>query len=459
MYGSWQNEKTFHITENSIPRITGSNLPRGIVGSSYSGSVFGSWGNLERAWSLDSGDLPAGVGLSVAGEIAGTPAEAGTFGFVVRLNDGDRVYGPSDEDTLALATTVDATNEVPSITTTTLPEGGLSLAYSASLVGTGGNGPLTWTLASGSLPPGLTLSEGGLISGIPQTLGKRTFTVRVGDDDTITDSSDQATKELSITVVPSPRLTNVSMRAFAGAGDDTLVVGFHIAGKGQKTVLIRGVGPKLLDHQVPNVVADPQITLYKEQTVLDSNNDWDASLAPVFLNAGAFALDPGSKDAAMTATLAPGGYTIHLVNNGPVAEALVEVYDISRDAGTRLVNVSSRLRVRTGQLAILGTAVTGGPISVLARNVGPGIAEYLVNPLDALPDPHLKLYSGQTMMAENEDWDPALLPFFGSAGAFTIDEGSKDAAIRAQFQIGGYTVHSTGNGGQGVAIIEIYESP
>jgi hypothetical protein len=391
--------------------------------------------------------------------LSGTPTTGQSSSFVISVGDSDGVSAVIDEDTAAIMIIVDAENTVPSITTASLPDAGLSLAYTASLAGTGGNGLLKWSIASGSLPSGLSLSEGGLISGIPQALGTFNFTARVGDDDTITGTADEATKELSITVLPAPRLTNVSIRAFAGTGEGTLIVGFYIAGTGQKTVLIRGIGPKLLDHNVPSVVADPQIALFTGQTVLGTNDDWHSSLAPVFINAGAFALNPGSKDAAMTATLEPGSYTIHLGNNGPVAEALVEVYDISRDAGTRLVNVSSRLRFHPGQLAILGTAVTGGPVSVLARNVGPGIAEYLVNPLDALPDPHLRLFAGQTMMSENEDWDPALLPFFESAGAFTIDEGSKDAAIRAQFQIGGYTVHSTGNTGEGVALIEIYESP
>ncbi|HUF10791.1 MAG TPA: immunoglobulin domain-containing protein [Rhodothermales bacterium] len=448
-----------YVYSNSVPKIISANVPRGVVGISYSVHMEATGGDQCLIWSLVSGQLPTGLTLSSDGVISGVPTSQGTWSFVLRVADGDSFSEPFDEGTIDLVITVDATDSVPVITTTSLPDAGLSLAYLHSIAVSGGNGPLTWTLASGSLPPGLTLSEGGLITGIPQALGTRTFTVRVGDDDTITGPSDESTKELSITVVPAPRLTNVSMRAFAGAGDNTLVVGFHIAGTGLKTVLIRGVGPKLLDYNVPSVVADPSITLFKDLTVLATNNDWNPLLAPTFLDAGAFALDFGSKDAAMTATLGPGGYTIHLVNNGPIAEGLIEVYDISRDAGSRLVNVSSRLRFQPGQLAILGTAVTGGPITVLARNVGPGIAEYLVNPLDALPDPHLKLYTGQTMMSENEDWDPALLPFFGSAGAFTIDEGSKDAAIRAQFQIGGYTVHSTGNGGEGVAIIEIYESP
>ena len=161
----------------------------------------------------------------------------------------------------------------------------------------------------------------------------------------------------------------------------------------------------------------------------------------------------------MTITLPPGGYTVHLVNDGPVAEGLIEVYDISRDLGSRLTNVSCRLNMKPGQLVILGTALIGSQVSVLARNVGPGLAQYLPNPGEVLADPHLCVYSGGTEIAVNDDWEAATGNYFGPVGAFGLGAGSKDAAIRVPFTPGGITVHATGNGGSGVAIIELYESP
>lgn len=222
---------------------------------------------------------------------------------------------------------IDATNEVPAVTTESLPDAGLSLAYSANLAGSGGNGLLKWSKAGGNLPPGLTLTPGGLISGIPQAPGTFNFTVRVADDDTITGSSDEAMEELSIAVLPARRLTNVSIRAFAGAGEDTLIVGFYIAGTGRKTVLIRGIGPKLLAHNVPSVVADPSIALYRKRDPLKTNNNWDAALAPVFVDAGAFPLDVGTKDAAIRAQFQTGAYTVHAAGNGGQGVALIEIYE------------------------------------------------------------------------------------------------------------------------------------
>ncbi|HUG11947.1 MAG TPA: immunoglobulin domain-containing protein, partial [Opitutaceae bacterium] len=257
----------------------------------------------------------------------------------------------------------------------------------------------------------------------------------------------------------TPRLINVSARAFAGEGDGTLILGFHISGTGEKTVLIRGVGPRLAFYNVPGVVADPMITLYSADTVIGGNDDWDPWLAADFAAIGAFALESGSKDSALKVTLPPGGYTVHLLNGGPVAEAMLEVYDLSRDLGSRITNVSSRVKFEQGRTAILGFGIVAGQMPVLVRAVGPELANYGIPADEVLADPHLRIYRGHDEVAVNDDWAAETGERFAPAGAFPLDAGSKDAAIRAQFLIGGYTVHSTGNGGEGVAIIEIYESP
>jgi len=270
-------------------------------------------------------------------------------------------------------------------------------------------------------------------------------------------TSDSAALEIDTT----PRLINVSCRGVAGSGDNTLVMGFYVNGSGSKTLLIRGVGPRLADFIEEEVVANPSITIYRGETPIDGMEDWDPSLAATFTHMGAFALNPGSKDAAMTITLeASHTYTVHLVNPGPVAEALIEVYDLSRDLGSRLTNVSCRFNMQPGQKIILGTSSIGGSTHVLARNVGPGIAGFLQNPLDALADPHLRVYSGDTEIAVNDDWEAATGAYFGPTGAFGLDADSKDAAIRVPLAVGGHTIHATGKGGTGgIAIIELYESP
>src|SRR5205823_2729323 len=68
------------------------------------------------------------------------------------------------------------------ITTTALPNGSLNVAYSSTLSANGGSTPYGWSITSGSLPTGLTLtSASGVISGTPSVTGTFSFTTRVND--------------------------------------------------------------------------------------------------------------------------------------------------------------------------------------------------------------------------------------------------------------------------------------
>lgn len=75
------------------------------------------------------------------------------------------------------------------ITTTTLPIGEEGIAYSQTIGTSGGVAPLTFTVASGSLPTGLSLgSSTGVLSGTPTTAGEYSFVVEVEDDNAATDT-------------------------------------------------------------------------------------------------------------------------------------------------------------------------------------------------------------------------------------------------------------------------------
>lgn len=126
------------------------------------------------------------------------------------------------------------------------------------------------------------------------------------------------------------RLINLSVRAKAGAGAEVLIAGFVIA-DGPRRVLLRAVGPGLTAFGVNGVLEDPQLDLYREQTRMDGNGDWAGN--PIVTQAaqrvGAFALAPGSKDAAMVVLLSPGAYSVQAKGaDGATGVALVEVYEI-----------------------------------------------------------------------------------------------------------------------------------
>jgi len=124
----------------------------------------------------------------------------------------------------------------------------------------------------------------------------------------------------------STLLTNLSARSFVGTGADILIVGFTVV-DGPIKLLIRGVGPTLSAFGVGGVLFDPQLKVYSGSNLVSENGDWSSSLAPSFAAVGAFALPANSRDAAVSVTLQPGGYTAQLSGvNSTSGVALVEVY-------------------------------------------------------------------------------------------------------------------------------------
>jgi hypothetical protein len=133
------------------------------------------------------------------------------------------------------------------------------------------------------------------------------------------------------------RLKNVSARNQVGTGSDILIAGFVINGNVPKRLVIRGIGPRLIGFNVSGVLADPVLEVHTRindvDTVFASNDNWSdedfgGAMQTAFSQVGAFGLDSGSKDAALSVTLPAGQYTVHVKGvNNTTGEALVEVYD------------------------------------------------------------------------------------------------------------------------------------
>ncbi len=135
----------------------------------------------------------------------------------------------------------------------------------------------------------------------------------------------------SAVTASTPRLVNISARAQAGSGADTLIAGFVVSGTGSKTVLIRAIGPGLAQFGVSGVLTDPELRLYQGSTLIGSNDDWGgtAGLTTAFGRVGAFALPAGSWDAALLVTLQAGTYSAQVSGiGGATGVALVEVYEL-----------------------------------------------------------------------------------------------------------------------------------
>ena len=127
-------------------------------------------------------------------------------------------------------------------------------------------------------------------------------------------------------------MLNASTRAFVGTGEGVLIPGFVIGGNGTLRLLIRAVGPGLVQFGVNGVLADPTITLYRGTTALATNDNWSSAvnasdIATTAVAVGAFALTAGSKDAAILTTLSPGAYTAVVSGVGATTgTALIELY-------------------------------------------------------------------------------------------------------------------------------------
>jgi hypothetical protein len=175
--------------------ITTSTLPAGQVGVAYSTLLAASGGTTPYSWSLGSGILPAGLSLSTGGTLSGTPTTAGSFTFTIKVTDSTTPTAQTATNSLTF--TAAAANDPVQITTTSVPAGQVSVAYSTTLQATEGTTPYTWSISSGSLPAGLTLSAGGTITGTPTATGSSSFTVKVTDSGSPVTS---ATASFSITV-------------------------------------------------------------------------------------------------------------------------------------------------------------------------------------------------------------------------------------------------------------------
>lgn len=127
------------------------------------------------------GTLPTGLTLRSDGVISGTPTEAGAWTFGVQLWDKAGNKGGDNDFVIRIDPRVLVTTEAAGPGTTGAP---YSLALSAvmkssSTVTSSPTSPLTWSVTSGQLPPGLTLgATDGTISGTPTTEGSYPFTVR-----------------------------------------------------------------------------------------------------------------------------------------------------------------------------------------------------------------------------------------------------------------------------------------
>jgi hypothetical protein len=144
--------------------------------------------------------------MSSAGIISGIPTATGTANFTVQVSDSASSIA-TQSFTITVSTPVIATNSL-------LLQATVGINYSQTLSADGGALPYTWTLVSGSLPPGLSLSSSGVITGIPTANVTSNFTVRLTDA-----ANNSATQSFTLIVIAAPPLARSGVLAHIAAGD------------------------------------------------------------------------------------------------------------------------------------------------------------------------------------------------------------------------------------------------
>lgn len=292
----------------------------------------------------------------------------------------------------------------------------------------------------------------------------------------------------SVTVVANDTpnlLVNVSTRGFDGAGASQMIVGFVIAGSGQKQVLLRAVGPRLADFGVSGVLGQPSLTLASSTgATLAANTGWttapnSSAILATTAAVGAFSLNglpAGTNDtqsSVILQSLAAGSFTgLAGGVGGTSGVVIVEAYDADNPATAlaHFANLSTRGFVGTGaNLLIGGFVVTGNaPKTYLIRGAGPALSAFGLGGL--LADPSISVFAtdptgASYVVASNDNWGQAFnatqIPAAAQAvGAFNFPAGSKDSALLLTLNPGAYTVQVSGIGSTtGLALVEVYQVP
>ncbi|HEU5003864.1 MAG TPA: putative Ig domain-containing protein [Actinomycetota bacterium] len=192
------------ITVNQAPAFTADSPPNASAGAPYS-YTFTASGFPAPTFALNTGSLPTGLSLSPGGVLSGTPTTGGSFTFTVKATNS-----------VATATTPSLTIQVtkgPAFTADSPPGGTVGTPYTYTFTASGSPAP-TFSVATGSLPPGLGLNATtGVLSGTPTTGGQYSFAVSASN------SAGQVTSpSLPVTIAQAPALTAASPPSSATAG-------------------------------------------------------------------------------------------------------------------------------------------------------------------------------------------------------------------------------------------------
>jgi hypothetical protein len=301
---------------------------------------------------------------------------------------------------------------------------------------------------------------------------------------------------------PDVRLGNISTRSRVLTGDNVMVGGFIVDGLTPLRVLVRSRGPSLAAAPffVQGTLANPSLRLFSGQNVIAQNDNWQdapscfggfscedsiqitsTGLDPCQPNPGQAGPPPNCNlESAILVTLPPGAYTAIVTGmNGETGVGLVEIFEADNSIEAELSNISTRSFVQTGDDVMIGGLIIEGNAlaTVLIRARGPSMSGAPFFVPGTLADPFLQLFSGQNVIAQNNNWQDApsctgfvcgnaaqiaatgLDPCQANPGQTTTPPScAQESAILITLPPGAYTAVVSGvGGGTGVGLVEAFQ--
>jgi len=127
----------------------------------------------------------------------------------------------------------------------------------------------------------------------------------------------------------SSQLGNISTRAFVGTADNVLIAGFILGTGTNSHIVIRGLGPSLMNTGVPNPLPDPTLELRDSNGTLLAENDNCSDRPPGPPIPPGIGAPPDPLESCIDISLPSSTYTAILADkNGGTGVGLVEIYNV-----------------------------------------------------------------------------------------------------------------------------------
>ena len=314
----------FVFNSPACPAITVApdSLANGAVGANYSQSLIASGGSVgEYHFAVTSGALPPGITLQGDQGLAGIPTSPGTYRFTIRATYYLSLCAGSREYTLVI------TPQCPALTLNppTLPEGVVGTAYSQTVKATGGAEPYRFAVSSGTLPPGVSLSVAGVLSGMPAQAGIYQFTIAA-------ESNGCAGSQAYSLAIKSNTITAVSAASYKAEAAPESIVAVFGAQMAEQIQVATGL-------PLPTELAGISVRIRDSQGV--------ERLAPLFF------VSPGQINLQIPAGTATGMATIKLSSGatGPLTITRTAASVFTANSDGRGVPAAVYLVVRNGALS------------------------------------------------------------------------------------------------------------